>query len=79
MSPLTEPTTLFAIGPERAAYLLMIAVWIGSLATSRVTTSFVAVTLSIVPSAGSIVRSTRVIIRPNDAALVTYRPEIMQL
>ena len=71
ISALTEPTIRFAIGAETFAYFAMISVWTGSLATSRLTISFVAKTLPIVPSAVLIVRSTRVNIRPNELALVT--------
>ncbi len=79
MSADCEPTTRLAMGPDRALYLLMIATWSGSLATSRVTMTLCAVALFTSFVWWSIRRSMSVISRPNEAALVTSLPLMWQM
>ena len=79
MSADCEPTTRLAIGPERASYLLMIAVSAASLATSRVTITLCAVALTMSFVCWSMRRSMSVISRPNEDALVTSFPLIRQM
>src|SRR5215216_5583135 len=85
MSAVMLPMTRFASGAESVVYLSRIAWASLSCATSCVTILLVAVAavtvfdlLSIVRSTLSIVRSTSVTRRPNEAALVTSLPDILQ-
>src|SRR5690348_4714442 len=75
MSAVIEPTTRFAIGADRASYLLTIVVSAGSLATFvRVTMTLLAVAETTSFVWWSMRRSMSVIRRPNDAALVVRMP-----
>src|SRR3954465_4937940 len=74
-----RPMTLFASGAESAVYLFRIACAAGSGVTSWVTIRLVAVAAVTALERSSIVRSMSVIRRPNDAALVTSLPDILQM
>ena len=78
-SAVIEPITRFASGAEIRAYFSISCVWAPSLATSRVTITFVAVFDVTSPLAESIVSSMSVSTRPNALALVTSFVPIMQL
>src|SRR5215211_1014660 len=78
MSAVMLPMTRFASGAESAVYLSRIAWASLSCATSCVTILLVAVAVVIVFDLLSIVRSTSVTNRPNEAALVTSLPDILQ-
>ncbi len=79
MSAVILPITLFASGAASVVYLSRIAFAAGSCATSWVTISLSAVAAVIRLLRWSIVSSTSVTTRPNDAALVTSLPDIVQM
>jgi hypothetical protein len=79
MLAVIDPTTLLPSGADSVPYFETIAVSVASLGTSRVTTSFTARFDVIEPVALSTVSVMRVSIRPNELALVTSLPPIVQL
>src|SRR5215218_1920672 len=79
MSAVIEPTTLFACAAERFLYLLIRVVWAASAATSFVLIWLSADFDTTLPVVLSMPRLIFVIIRPNELALVTSLPLIVQL
>src|SRR3954470_15120994 len=79
MSAVMRPMTLLASGAESLVYLSRIACAAGSGVTFWVTILLLAVAVVTVLERSSMVRSMSVITRPNDAALVTSLPDILQM